>query len=200
MAGEPRSGCPINAAIEVIGDRWSLIVVRDIMFGDRRSFRTLQRESEEGIASNILASRLRDLVAAGLLTRDDPGPGRRGTYSLTEASIQLVPVLAELGRWGLRHRPTTTELRVRAEVLAEGGQQLWEDFMDELRHRHLGTTLPDTGRPAVAERLDAAYEAALRDASEPSAVEVYGADMDVVDDDHPGAEADLERLPDHPSR
>lgn len=60
----PRSGCPINAAIEVLGDRWSLIVLRDIIFGDRRHFRILQRESEEGIASNILASRLRELAAA----------------------------------------------------------------------------------------------------------------------------------------
>ena len=100
-----RSGCPINAAIEVLGDRWSLIVLRDIMFGDRRHFRTLQRESEEGIASNILASRLRDLVAADLLTRDNVGSGRRAAYSLTESAIQLVPVLAELGWWGLQHRP-----------------------------------------------------------------------------------------------
>lgn len=77
MAVEPRSGCPINAAVELLGDHWTLIVLRDIMFGDRRNFRILQRESEEGIASNILASRLRGLLAAGLLTRDDPGPGRR---------------------------------------------------------------------------------------------------------------------------
>jgi DNA-binding HxlR family transcriptional regulator len=59
------------------------------MFGDRRHFRTLQRESDEGIASNILATRLRDLLAAGLLTQDDPGPGRHAAYSLTEPSIQF---------------------------------------------------------------------------------------------------------------
>lgn len=153
----PRSGCPINAAVEVLGDRWSLIVLRDIMFGDRRHFRTLQRESEEGIVSNILASRLRDLVAAGLLTREDPGAGRRAAYSLTEAAIQLVPVLAELGWWGLRHRPTKEPLRVRAQVLHDGGPQLWDDFMSELRERHVGTPAPNTGRPAVREQLDAAY-------------------------------------------
>ena len=99
MTAEPRSGCSTSAAVEVLGDRWSLIVLRDIMFGDRRHFRTLQRESEEGIASNILASRLRDLVAAGLLTREAAGPGRRATYSLTERAIELVPVLAEFGWW-----------------------------------------------------------------------------------------------------
>jgi DNA-binding HxlR family transcriptional regulator len=111
-----RSGCLVNAAIEVLGDRWSLIVLRDIMFGDRRHFRTLQRESEESIASNILASRLRDLVAADLLTREDVGSGRRAAYSLTESAIQLVPVLAELGWRGLQHRPTTEPPRARARI------------------------------------------------------------------------------------
>ena len=66
---EKRSGCPINLAVEVIGDRWNLIVIRDIMFGNRRHFRELLTNSEEGIASNILAARLKRLVAEGLLKR-----------------------------------------------------------------------------------------------------------------------------------
>ena len=162
MTAEPRSGCPINAAVEVVGDRWSLIVLRDIMFGDRRHFRTLQRESEEGIASNILSSRLRNLTAQGLLTRDDAGPGRRAAYSLTEAAIELVPVLVELGWWGLRHRPTSAPLRVRAHLLHDGGPQMWHDFMDELRVRHLGTAVAPNGRPAVADQLAAAYADELK--------------------------------------
>ncbi|SEE81195.1 winged helix-turn-helix transcriptional regulator [Ruania alba] len=142
----PRSGCPTNAAVEALGDRWSLVVLHDIMFGDRRHFRTSQRESDEGIASNILARRLRDLVAAGLLTREGPGAGRRAAaYSLTEAAIQLVPVLAELGWWGLRHCPTSEPLRVRAQVLDDGGPQLWEELMNSLRERHLGMPPPETG-------------------------------------------------------
>lgn len=161
MTTTPRSGCPINAAVEVLGDRWSLIVLRDLIFGDRRHFRTLQRESEEGIVSNILASRLRDLVDSGLLTREDPGPGRRAAYSLTEAAIQLVPVLAELGWWGLHHRPTTEPLRVRAQLLHDGGPELWQDFMNELRERHLSIPAPATGRPSVSERLAAAYAEAI---------------------------------------
>jgi DNA-binding HxlR family transcriptional regulator len=87
LTAGPRSGCPINAAVEVIGDRWSLLVPRDVMFGNRRPFRVLQQRSEEGIASNILADRLRRLVRAGLLTRADVGRGRRATYSLTEAAL-----------------------------------------------------------------------------------------------------------------
>ncbi len=154
---EPRSGCPINAAVEVIGDRWSPLVLRDIMFGNRRHFRVLQESSEEGIASNILADRLRRLVTAGLLMRADVGRGRRATYSLTEAAIELVPVLAMLGEWGLRNRPGTPALRVRAQLLADGGPALWEDFMAELRTEHLGVPPPPGGGPSATERLAAAY-------------------------------------------
>ena len=79
MEREARSGCPINAAVEAFGDSWSLLVLRDVMFGNRRYFRELLAGSEERIASNILADRLKRLVSAGLLTREDAGPGRRAT-------------------------------------------------------------------------------------------------------------------------
>jgi DNA-binding HxlR family transcriptional regulator len=155
-ASEQRSGCPINAAVEAFGDRWSLIVLRDIVFGDRRYFRELQGGSLEGIASNILADRLKRLVALGLLTREDTRPGQRARYSLTEPAIQLVPVFAQLGSWGLRHRPTTPTLRVRSELLEEGGPPLWEQLMEELRRSHLGSESPARS-PSVRERLNAAY-------------------------------------------
>jgi DNA-binding HxlR family transcriptional regulator len=103
-ASEPRSGCPINAAMEVIGDRWPLLVLRDVMFGNRRHFRVLEESSEEGIASNILADRLRRLVSGRAAHAADVGRGRRATYGLTEAAIELVPLLALLGEWGLRNR------------------------------------------------------------------------------------------------
>src|SRR6478609_1174430 len=120
-ANEPRSECPINAAIEVFGDRWSLIVLRDIVFGDGRYFRELQANSIQRIASNILADRLKRLVESGLLTREDSRPGQRARYSLTESAIQLVPVFEQLGSWRLRHRPTSSPPRVRAELLEQGG-------------------------------------------------------------------------------
>lgn len=153
---EPRSECPINAAIEVFGDRWSLIVLRDIVFGDRRYFRELQANSIEGIASNILADRLKRLVASGLLTREDTRPGQRARYSLTEPGIQLIPVFAQLGSWGLRHRPRNSPLNAPAVVLEQGGPALWEEFMDELRCEHLGAHLPARS-PSVRERLRAAF-------------------------------------------
>jgi DNA-binding HxlR family transcriptional regulator len=142
MTDEPRSGCPINAAVEVFGDRWTLLVLRDIAFGDKRYFRELQAGSGEGIASNILADRLKKLVALGLLTREDVRSGQRARYSLTEPAIQLVPVFAQVGSWGARHRPTDPELGAAAEMLEQGGPTVWEEIMAELRRSHLGSASP----------------------------------------------------------
>jgi DNA-binding HxlR family transcriptional regulator len=155
---QPRSGCPINLTIQALGDRWSLVIIRDIMFGNRRHFRELLGASEERIASNILADRLKKLVAAGFLAiTDDPSHKQKHIYSLTEPAIQLVPLMAQLGAWGRRHLPVTPDLAIRAQLLEEGGSEMWADFMEELRTAHLGT--PPTGRPSVGERLQAAYEA-----------------------------------------
>jgi len=152
-----RSGCPINLTLEMLGDRWSLIVIRDLMFGNRRHFRELLQGSEEGIASNILADRLKRLVAAGLLARrEDPTHRQKAIYSLTEPAIQLLPVLAQLGTWGRRHTPSSPDLTIRAQLLEEGGPALWEEFMAELRHRHLGA--PDPGTDVLG-RLTAAFQA-----------------------------------------
>ena len=156
---ERRSGCPINLTLEVLGDRWSLIVIRDVMFGDRRHFRELLAKSDEGIASNILADRLKRLVGEGLLTRaDDPAHKQKGLFSLTAKAIDLVPLIVQLGAWGRRYLPTTPELAIRAQLLEEGGPALWADFMAELRHRHLGTPLPGDHRD-VTLLLQSAFEA-----------------------------------------
>ena len=154
-----RSGCPINLTLETLGDRWSLIVIRDLMFGNLRHFRELLTRSKEGIASNILADRLKRLEAAGLVSRrDDPSHKQKAIYSLTEASIELVPLLAHMGAWGLRHTQASRELSIRAQILEDGGPPLWSDFMTELRHLHLGALQPEGSAFA---RLQSAYEAAI---------------------------------------
>ena len=156
-----RSGCPINLSLEVLGDKWSLLIIRDMMFGNRRHFRELLHGSEEGIASNILSDRLHRLTEQGLVSRaPDPSHKQKVIYSLTEPAIQLVPVMAHLGAWGRRHLPVTRELAVRAALLERGGPELWEQFMDELREQHLGTPRP-ANRESVFARLRAAYEAEL---------------------------------------
>jgi DNA-binding HxlR family transcriptional regulator len=156
---DPKSGCPINLTLQALGDRWSLVILRDIMFGNRRHFRELLTKSDEGIASNILADRLKRLTAMGFLTReDDPSHKQKAIYSLTEPAIELLPVFAQIGAWGRKHLPTTPELAIRAQLLEEGGPPLWADFMTELRHDHLGAPLP-AGHESVLAQLTAAYEA-----------------------------------------
>ncbi len=159
MKDARRSGCPINLTLEILGDRWSLIVLRDMMFGNRRHFRELLTNSEEGIASNILADRLRRLVEEGLISKaDDPSHKQKSLYSLTEMGIALVPVFAMMGAWGRRFLPVTEELSIRAELLEDGGPALWDDFMEELRAIHLGAPRPAR---SVFGELRAAYEATV---------------------------------------
>lgn len=154
-----RSGCPINLTLETFGDRWSLIVLRDIMFGRHRTFRCLLGDSIEGIASNILADRLKRLTANGLLSRSgDPGHKQKAIYSLTEKAIELVPLMAVMGSWGMRHTLPSTELSARAQVLEDGGPQLWSEFMEELRHIHLGAPPPEVSALA---RMQSAYKATM---------------------------------------
>ena len=167
MKESQRSGCPINLSLEVIGDKWSLLVIRDMMFGNRRHFSELLTNSDEGIASNILADRLQRLVDAGLVSRAaDPTHKQKVVYSLTEPAIQLVPVMAALGSWGRRHLPVSRELSIRAELLENGGPELWDAFMDELRELHLGIDRGPGARSVLAELTDsylAEVEAARRE-------------------------------------
>jgi len=155
-----RSGCPINLTLEMLGDRWSLIIVRDIIFGNRRHYGDLLKLSEEGIASNILANRLDRLLQLGLLSRiQDPTHKQKAIYSLTEPSIELVPLLAHMGAWGRRHTPATKELSIRAQLLEEGGERMWKAFMAELRSIHLGAPAP---RRSVLAELQASFESVAR--------------------------------------
>lgn len=138
-----RSGCPINLTLEALGDRWSLIVIRDVMFGDRRYFRELLAKSEEEISSSVLADRLKRLLSAGLITRTPAlGHKQKSLYCLAEPAIQLLPLLAQMGAWGVRHTSAGFELSVRAQVLEAGGPDLWSRLMEELRDYHIKNPMP----------------------------------------------------------
>jgi DNA-binding HxlR family transcriptional regulator len=155
-----RSGCPINLALEVFGDKWSLLILRDMIFGGKRHFRELLR-SEEGISSNILADRMKSLVEIGMLTKaDDPTHRQKAIYSLTEMAISLVPVLAHLGAWGRKWLPVSPELSIRAQLMEEGGPEMWDRFMAELREEHLGIAAGTKGA-SVRAMLQAGYEAVM---------------------------------------
>ena len=107
MIPQPRSNCPINRSLEMLGDRWSLLILRDIVLHDRRSFRELLTGSEEGISAPVLSRRLTDLVEAGFLAKNEVTRGKQGRYSLTEQGLATVPLLIELGRLGAHIDPST---------------------------------------------------------------------------------------------
>jgi DNA-binding HxlR family transcriptional regulator len=156
-----RSACPINLAVEVIGDKWSLVILRDMIFGGWRHYRELLARSMEGIASNILADRLAKLTESGLLTKaPDPTHKQKALYSLTEMGVQLLPVMVQLSSWGRRFLPVSPELSIRSELMELGGPDLWADFMDQLREEHMGTPRPPsrTGHADIRAFLQAAYE------------------------------------------
>ena len=127
-----RSTCPVNAALEVLGDRWSLLVVRNLMFGGARHFSDLLA-APEGIATNILARRLTALQQAGVVVaRPDPADGRSRIYGLTEKGVALAPVVLELGRWGMTHEDGEPPPGLHAAYDANP-----EGFMETLRSRLL---------------------------------------------------------------
>ena len=138
---DPRSYCPINLSLEIFGDSWSLLVLRDLMFAGKRHFRELL-QSDERISSNILADRLSRLVEHGLLTKaDDPTHKQKAIYSLTEKAIALLPIVVQIGAWGSHWVPDAKKLdgtaRKHLRDLQEGGPRVWARQMDELRAEHL---------------------------------------------------------------
>jgi DNA-binding HxlR family transcriptional regulator len=127
-----RSTCPINASLELLGDRWSLLIVRDLVFAGLQTYKDFA-SGEEGIATNILADRLASLQASGLITSErDPEDGRKLLYRLTPKGFDLAPALLELGRWAVKYEAGVR----RPEPL-----RLWEaerdDFLAQLRKQRL---------------------------------------------------------------
>jgi DNA-binding HxlR family transcriptional regulator len=122
----PRSGCPVSMSLEQFGDRWSLLIIRDMMVRGYHTFKEFQ-ESGEGISSNVLSDRLRTLEAAGIvLTEPDATDARRLNYRLTQKGIDLAPVMLELLIWGAKYESTAAPCafivqmeNCRQQVLAE---------------------------------------------------------------------------------
>lgn len=107
---EPKSGCPINLGLEVFGDRWTLLILRDIMFADRRSFRDIQA-SDESISAKTLTDRITMLLAEGILVRSaDPAHSQRSILKLTRKGIDLLPLLVDIAVWSLRYKAVDSRL------------------------------------------------------------------------------------------
>jgi DNA-binding HxlR family transcriptional regulator len=131
-APKRRSGCPLNASVEMLGDRWSLLILRDMMIRGYRSFNEFL-QSDEKIASNILADRLRRLESYDIIAAErDSADGRKVLYSLTPKGIDLAPVLTEMVLWAARHEETDNQALVREirrdkEKLIADVRRRWAD-------------------------------------------------------------------------
>lgn len=102
-----RSHCPISLALEAIGDRWSLLILRDVIVRGKTRYQEFLN-SEEGISTNILADRLVRLEQQSLLTKsDDPDDKRQFRYSPTQKALDLLPIIFEMGRWSAKYDPRT---------------------------------------------------------------------------------------------
>ncbi|WP_407541807.1 helix-turn-helix domain-containing protein (plasmid) [Deinococcus radiomollis] len=131
----PRSGCPVSLGLDVFGDRWTLLIVRDLMFGNKRHYREMLGSSEH-ISSNILADRLKALLAEGVISAvQDPTHAQKVVYSLTEKGVALYPVLMAISDWSHQYRPVDDQYRAGYEP---GGRTDDARKLAELRRTHLG--------------------------------------------------------------
>jgi DNA-binding HxlR family transcriptional regulator len=134
MRQDRRSTCPISTALEFVGDRWTLLVIRDLMFAGKRHFREFL-QSEEAISSNVLADRLNSLVESGIVTRNgDPTHAQKTVYSLTEKGLDLLQVLVAMSAWTQKHFPKTR--RPEAVQLVHGRLRFLKQLEGQLRREH----------------------------------------------------------------
>jgi len=119
-----RSNCPIGMTLDVIGDRWTLLVIRDLLFANKQTYKELS-DLPEHIATNILADRLDRLEEAHIVMKcPDPRDGRKYIYTLTQKGIDLLPMLIEMIRWGMKYNddadyPRATVNKVTQQLLAD---------------------------------------------------------------------------------
>lgn len=133
----PRSHCPQNLILEVIGDKWSILIIRDLMINGKHYFREFL-QSEEKIASNILSSRLKSLEEEGLIHKSsDPQHKQKIRYRLTQKGIDLFPVLMEMARWSLKYKEVDPRDAKRAQAILDGGANEIQSIMQEMQQGHL---------------------------------------------------------------
>lgn len=156
MPGKPkskrRSGCPVSISLERFGDRWSLLIIRDLMVRGFRTFKEFQ-ESGEGIATNILADRLRKLEMAGIIGAEaEETDGRKVNYRLTGKGIDLAPVLLELLIWGAKHEETGVPCSVIAKM-AKNRKEVLADVRRRWRERDSTPLLPQFAENGIGRIL-----------------------------------------------
>lgn len=130
-----RSHCPVNFGLEAFGDRWALLVLRDIVFRGKRTYGEFLK-SEEGFATNILASRLEHLIEAGILQREtDEKDGRKDIYSLTEKGLDLIPLLFEMVLWSAKYDSRSEANRIirLVELIRKDNRKISKKVIEQVK-------------------------------------------------------------------
>jgi DNA-binding HxlR family transcriptional regulator len=129
-----RSHCPVNFGLEAFGDRWTLLILRDIVFRGKRTYGEFLK-SEEGFATNILASRLAHLVEEGILRRENSSDGRKDIFSLTEKGLDLIPLLFEMVLWSAKYDPHSEARRIPrlVELIRKDNRGISRETMDKVK-------------------------------------------------------------------
>jgi len=133
--------CPFATCAEVIADRWSILILRDIAICNQRTFRSILENNNEKISSGVLAGRLKRLSDIGLLYfKDDPAHSQRKIYCLSPAAIDLVPILLDMSTWALMHTSGSKEPIVLPSNIERPQSQFSKGLTDRLRSLHLDPT------------------------------------------------------------
>jgi DNA-binding HxlR family transcriptional regulator len=131
-ASTRRSDCPLSVSLDLVGDRWSLLIIRDLMFKDRHEFRDFHG-AEEGIATNVLTDRLRRLEESGIIAKTPhPVDARKAEYHLTERGFDLAPVLIELMIWAATYENTAAPTSAIRRMIKDR-----DALIAELRAKHV---------------------------------------------------------------
>ena len=134
------SRCPIQYAMDLLGDRWSLLLIRDMLLRGKRRYSEFL-SSEEGISTNILASRLKQMQEGGLLDKfPDPNDGKASIYLLTDRGVNLAPILFETIRWGMETDPQSAVPESIIQALEQNNQALTDSFLAGIRQERSAYT------------------------------------------------------------
>ncbi|MCG8330359.1 MAG: helix-turn-helix transcriptional regulator [Chitinophagales bacterium] len=130
-----RSDCPISLSLDIFGDKWTLLILRDFMFFENRHFNELV--TIESISTNILTDRLNKLVGHGIITKQIAEKNRSSyLYSLTKKGVELIPIVVEIYKWGANHlEGNNAESKLKKRINLEG-EKVSEEFMEKLKITH----------------------------------------------------------------
>jgi DNA-binding HxlR family transcriptional regulator len=133
---EKKSLCPVNQYLEIFGDKWTLLIIRDMMFVGKRYFNEI-RDSDEKIASNILTDRLNNLEKFGIIIKTkDSQHKQKNVYTLTEQGIDLIPIIIQMSSWSLMHRKLTKKDEEHINELIQGGLKLQNEMRTTLLNEY----------------------------------------------------------------